>query len=301
MIEEPSLPTPITANTPSNFSNLTAINHSTLTSSADFKTTMPDSTLITFTCGHYTITPRTANDSAEDLYSVPTTYHRSSRHHCMACGDEKISLQEFQWRFEAAIQDIRQFFITTTINYLQQGMRYFYIPSKARSSTSSMNLAQSQYGIESRRWNVDPFFAPWMQALKITACIEVKLASGSLDGDAASDICNLINKARWIVSGVVAAQCKLEEDLEQIEDRERMQGFGRKIKSLARDRAIEREESRFGEAEKEAGRLRRRKRAREDAHDEQRRELPVMAIEQARFERWQKRIEGFERVEEMEA
>lgn len=147
---------------------------------------------------------------------------------------------------------------------------------------------------------MDPFFAPWLQALRIVAHAEAELRIDHLSATDADRIRRMIHEARAIIGSVVSSLQKLDESVEKIEERKRMQEFGRSIKQHARTRAIEREENQLGEVDREARRLQRRKRRREAFHDRLRRELPRMAFEHAVFAAWQKRIEGFERMEEIE-
>lgn len=200
-------------------------------------------------------------------------------------------------RFEAALQFICQFFTSVTIEFLNLGDQYFRISSKTLSSIPSSNLAQMQYGIEGRRWSADPFFAPWLQALQRIIDIEAELESETLFASTASGICEHINEARAIVGNVVSTMQRLGEGMEQIKGRERTQKLGRMVRKFTQPRAIKEEESGLDEAEKEARRLRRKERVNQAKRDEERRELPRQAFEQAMFENWQRRNEGFERME----
>lgn len=79
-----------------------------------------------------------------------------------------------------------------------------------------------------------------------------------------------------------------------MDSREGLQNITKTIGRLAEASLLKAEERGLGEVEKKAGRLQRRKRTREASHDEQRRELPRLAFEQAKFENWQRRVEGLE-------
>lgn len=250
----------------------------------------------TLTSRHYNIAQHGVKQASNDQPSAVTTSDRSCHHQCLNCGNVEVSTQDLHSCFETALQSMRQSLTNATVEYLQLGSRYFDIPSKARASTSPTNPAHSQYGIEGRRWMDDPFLFPWIQATQVILQIEEKLESEKLNTGIAGRICEEIEEARTIVRSVVGALGSLEEGVEQIEDRERLQTFENWLRKGALTRTVDREERNLEEGEKQTRGRCRQKRVREALFDAERRELPRMAFEQAKFERWQRRIEGVEQM-----
>lgn len=261
---------------------------------------MLESTLVTLTSSQYTAATNTATQSSRDLVSTCTASDTSKRSYCVDYDIDEIPLQVLQAHFKSALLSLRASLTDATIEYLLLGVRYFDISSRARASVAPSNPAQSQYGVEARRWSLDPFLGKWLKVLRIVTRVEVDLASDTLGNDSACWICDQIEEAQAMVENIVAGVSRIEDGVEQIEDAERMQSFERLIKTKALARTIDREERGLGEAEREVRSVCRRKQTREVLHDAERRALPVLAFEQAKFERWQRRVEGLESMEETE-
>lgn len=172
---------------------------------------MIDYRLVTYRCLHFKIVAEhdlylDENDdtSIEGLSSKPTNSQRHSKFRCGSPQCENVTQEEWLSRIKESVAQCKQYFSTSTELYFDAAHRYHNTAIAVRATTLDRSLcrvAHQQYGIESRKWDDDPFFEDWQDALETICSIEQEL-SCNVDEASLADAVTAINLVRAIISRV---------------------------------------------------------------------------------------------------